>query len=146
MPPPHLRDAAAARLTQSPASEVFARSDTELLHELQVHQIELEMQNEALIESHIALEESRDRFVDFYELAPVGYLTITDKGLIADVNLTGAALLGVDRNRILQHRFSSFVIPADADRYRSHFFGVLKTDETMTCELGLLRGLSLIHI
>ncbi len=137
--PPHLRDAAEARLTQSPATKVSAPSDKELLHELQVHQIELEMQNETLIEAHIALEESRDRFVDFYELAPVGYLAITDKGLIADINLTGAALLGVVREDALSHPFARFVTPADADQWHLHYVGALKTDEKLTCELTLLR-------
>jgi two-component system sensor histidine kinase/response regulator len=139
-PPPHLRVAAETRLAQSSASEVTARSDTELLHELQVHQIELEMQNEALIEAHIALEESRDRFVDFYELAPVSYLTITDKGLISDINLTGATLLGAERKQLLLKPFARFVMPADADRYHSHFFSVLKTADKLTCELALLHG------
>ena len=134
-----MRDAAETRLAQSPASEVSARSDTELLHELQVHQIELEMQNKALTEAQIALEESRDRFVDFYECAPVGYLSITDKGLIADINLTGAALLGAESKQLLLKPFARFVIPADEDRYHAHFFGVLKTAEKLTCELRLLR-------
>lgn len=136
---PQLRSAAEALLAQSPASEASAFSETALLHELQVHQIELEMQHKELSESHIALEESRDRFVDFYEFAPVGYLTITDKGLIADINLTGAALLGAERSKILQRRFSSFVASDDVDRWHSHFVGVLKTDEKRTCELELLR-------
>lgn len=138
-PPKHLRAVAEARLAHSPPSEVSARSGKELRHELQVHQIELEMQNEALIDSNIALGRSRDRFVDFYEFAPVGYVTLTDKGLIADINLTGSALLGAERKKILQHRFSSFVIPAEADRYHSHFFGALKTAEQLTCELALQR-------
>ena len=121
------------------SSEVARRSVEELVHELQVHQIELERQNEALIEAHIALEESRDRFVDFYELAPVSYLTITDKGLIADINLTGAALLGVGRNQLLLKPFARFVKPADADRWHLHLVDVLRMDEKLTCELGLLR-------
>jgi len=142
-PPPrpsHLRATAETRLAQSLTSGVTGRSDKELVHELQVHQIELEMQNAALVEAQIALEKSRDRFADFYECAPVGYLTITDKGLISDINLTGAVLLGVDRKQLRLKPFARFVKPADADRYRSHFFGALKTDEKLTCELALLRG------
>jgi PAS domain S-box-containing protein len=134
-----MRTAAETRLAHSPTSEVSALSDKELLHELRVHQIELEMQNEKLVEAHIALEESLDRFVDFYELSPVGYLTITDKGSIADINLTGAALLRAERNMIVQQRFSRFVVSADADRWFLHFVGVLKTDAKLTCELTLRR-------
>jgi diguanylate cyclase (GGDEF)-like protein/PAS domain S-box-containing protein len=124
-------------LTQSPASEVSVRSDTELLHELQVRQIKLETQNEALIEAHIALEESRARFVDFYEFAPVGYLTVTDKGLIADINQTGAALLGRERDDLLLQPFARFVEPEDADGWHLHLVGTLKTDERRSCELEL---------
>ena len=82
-----------------------------MLHELHLHQFELEMQNEALIASQIALEVSRDRFVDFYQCAPVGYLTLTDRGLIADINRTGAALLGAERGKLLQQPFARFVSP-----------------------------------
>ena len=138
-PPPHLRGATEKQLAESPPSEVSARSDKELLHELQVHQIELEMQNEALRQAQVELEKSRDRFVDFYEFAPVGYLTLTDKGLIADINTTGAALLGAERSNMLTKPLARFVKTDDADRWHSHFFGVLKTDEKLTCELALLR-------
>jgi diguanylate cyclase (GGDEF)-like protein/PAS domain S-box-containing protein len=131
--------AAEAKLALLTASELSARSDTELLHELQLHQIELETQNEALIEAQIALEESRARFVDFYEFAPVGYLTVTDKGLIADINQTGAALLGRERDDLLLQPFARFVEPEDADGWHLHLVGSLKTDERRSCELELLR-------
>lgn len=117
--------------------EAPKRSAEGLLHKLQVHQIELEMQNEALIEAQVALEESRDRFVDFYEFAPVGYLTLTDKGLIADINRTGAALLGVDRAQLLQRSFARFITPEDEERWRSYFFSILNRENKPNCELTL---------
>lgn len=110
------------------------------MHELQVHEIELKMQNEALIKSHIALEKSRERFVDFYEFAPFGYLTVTDKALIAVINLTGAALMGAERNDILPYPFARFVKREDADRWHLHFVDALTTDVKRTCELALLYG------
>jgi len=118
-----------------------------LLHELQVHQIELEMQNEALREAQIKLDESLARYVDIYEFAPVGYLTITDKGLIAELNLTGASLVGLDRRDILKRPFARFVGPEDADRWHLHFASALNSDAKLNCELAVLRGDgSKIHI
>ena len=86
------------------------------------------MQNEALIEAQTGPEKSRDRFVDFYESALVGYLTITDKGLIAEINLAGAALLGAEREKLRQQPFARFVNPDDADRWHLHLVRVLKTE------------------
>src|SRR5687767_13122747 len=67
-----------------------------LLHDLQVHQVELEMQNRELREAQGALEESRNRYADLYDFAPVAYCTLSDSGIIEELNLTGATLFGVD--------------------------------------------------
>jgi hypothetical protein len=79
-----LRAEAEARLAGTPRAGAPARSTEELLHELQVHQIELEMQNEELRRAGIVLEESRDRYVDLYEFAPIGYLLLTAEGMISE--------------------------------------------------------------
>ena len=115
-------------------------SAIELLRELQVHQAELEVQNENLRLSQIALEESRDRYVDLYEFAPVGYLTLTHAGLIADVNLTGADMLGEDRRKLLQRRFARFVAPEEVERWQRCFLHALKHGEKQSCELSLKRS------
>lgn len=140
--PSHLpisRNALETHRAQSLASGSSGRSSAELLLELQVHRAELETQRESLLEAVGALEAARDHFAEFYELAPVGYLTIGDNGLIADINLTGAALLSMERGRIIRTQFSSFVLPADVDRYNAHFFEVLRMNGKRTCELVLLR-------
>jgi len=132
-----LRKAAEAQLGKVAAVPI--RPAEELLHELQVHQIELEMQNEALREAQNAVEALLDKYVELYDYAPVGYVTITDKGFIDEINLAGAVLLGAERKQLLLKPFSRFVKPEDADRYHLHFIGVLKADEKRTCELELQR-------
>jgi len=87
-----LRDDAEVQLARSPKSTPDLKEQTpgQLIHELQVHQIELETQAEELRRAHLALAESRDQYFDLYDFAPVGYLTLTDKAQIAEVNLAGA--------------------------------------------------------
>ncbi|MES2237773.1 MAG: PAS domain S-box protein [Pseudomonadota bacterium] len=116
----------------------------ELLHELREHQIELEMQNEELRRTQLALEESRDRYLYLYEFAPVGYFTLTDTGLITETNLTAAILLGLERKKLLQHRFDFFIHPEDRDRWCRLFTGLMqhasreRFDLRLTCGDGTL--------
>ena len=112
----------------------------ELLHELGVHQIELEMQNESLQQSQLELEISRDRYVELYDFAPVGYLTLNHEAMIDEVNLTAAALLGVERSKLIRRRFAPFVVPADRDRWHRHFLSVLKGNDKQNCELSIHNG------
>ncbi|MEY2669364.1 MAG: hypothetical protein RJA59_2002 [Pseudomonadota bacterium] len=95
-----------------------------LVHELRVHQIELEMQNEELRRDQLELQEAHERILALYDFAPVGYLTLDVRGLIAAANLTGARLLGVDRKQLLGRRFSSLLVDSDGDRWHV-FFGAL---------------------
>lgn len=132
-----LRNTAEIKLARAYAPKLKARPAEELLHELQVHQIELEMQNEKLRQSGVELEKSRDRYVDLFDFSPVGYLTLNHKGMIDEINLTGAALLKVKRNKLPYHRFASFVAMEDRDRWHRHFLSVLKHDSSLSCELAL---------
>ncbi len=104
-----------------------------------MHQIELEMQNEELRRTQLSLEESRSKYLDLYEFAPVGYFTLTDKGLIAAVNLTGAGLLGGARQKLLNGRFRRFVAPEDQGAWDHHLLSVLKGEEKQSCDLHLRR-------
>jgi PAS domain-containing protein len=94
--PNMLRAEAEAQLAISPATESELFSNQKLLYELQVHQIELEIQNEELRRMQLGLEESRDHYADPYNLAPVAYLTLTHDGLIDTINFAGLELFGAE--------------------------------------------------
>jgi PAS domain S-box-containing protein len=109
-----------------------------LIHELQVHQMELEMQNEELQRVQKELEESRDRYTDLYDFAPVGYFSFDQNGLIIEVNLTGAKKLGIERNSLIKKPFSLYISPESKDVFYLHLRQVFKTGERHTCELKLV--------
>jgi len=110
------------------------------LHELQVHQIELEMQNEELRRLQLELEEARDQYINLYEFAPIGYLTITEEGLIDAINLTGASLLGLDRRKLIRRRLSSFIAPEDRNRWDCHFLHSKQKNSKQSIELNMRRS------
>jgi PAS domain S-box-containing protein len=92
----------------------------EMLHELRVHQIELEMQNEELRRSQIKLDEANARYFDLYDLAPVGYFTLSESGTILEANLYAASRLGVSRVALVQQPFSRFISRGDQDDFYLH--------------------------
>jgi two-component system CheB/CheR fusion protein len=109
-----------------------------LAHELEVHQIELEMQNEELRRAQKELENSRDRYSDLYDFAPVGYFSFDRNGLIIEVNLTGAKKLGIERNFLIKKPFSLFISPVNKEMFYSHLRQVFSTGVRQTCELKLM--------
>ena len=108
-----------------------------LVHELQVHQIELEMQNDELRRAQEEIERSRSKYSDLYDFAPVGYFTFDQKGQILEVNLTGARLLGVERHLLIRKPFNLFVMPDFLNQFHSHRLKVFKSISLETCELQL---------
>ncbi len=127
------------------ADSLSARCDADkVVHELQVHQIELETQNENLRQTQLALEESRDRYRDLYEFAPVAYVTLDSSGMIAEINHTAAALFGEVRKRLLGSYFSGYLAPADRGRWNACLKNVLVHNLQQRCELGILRSDGLI--
>ena len=111
-----------------------------LLHELHVHQIELEMQNEELRRAQVALDASRSRYVDLYDFAPVGYLTLNNEGMVTEINLTGAKLLGLERKQIIGQRFERFIENGHKDRWYRHCLLVKTEAGKQGCELPLCRS------
>jgi len=107
-----LREQAEARLREQRVAVSRRQSDADnyrLLHELEVHQVELEMQNHALLDLREQLERSLEKYTDLYDFAPVGYLTVTDDGTIREANLAAAALLGLERARLINRRLGVFI-------------------------------------
>ncbi len=135
-----LRAAAERRIDNAPEDAPLARGAELLLHELQVHQIELEMQNEALRQAQIALAQSHDRYVDLYEFAPVGYITLCAQGMIEQINLTGATLLGRERKNLLHRSFASVVTAEDQQRFVRYFRDQTPGDGRDREEFELQRG------
>ena len=109
----------------------------ELIHELEVHQIELEMQNEDLRQTQLDLEAARDKYTNLYNYAPVGYFSISDKGLILDANFACATLLGVERGRLTGQRFTNFIAKDDQDVFYLHRKKLLESETRQVCELKL---------
>ena len=108
-----------------------------LLHQLRVHQIELEMQNEELRQSQRELEASHVRYSDLYDFAPVGYLTLDEAGLILEANLTAARQLGVPRSRLLHRPFPLFAAQVDREECRRHLTRVFRSRERQRTEIRL---------
>jgi two-component system cell cycle sensor histidine kinase/response regulator CckA len=108
-----------------------------LIHELRVHQIELELQNEELRRTQAELDASRSRYFDLYDLAPVGYCTLNEHGFIVESNLTFCNLLGVTRNAMTTTTFSRFIEPEDQDKFYVHRHRLMISGKTESCELRL---------
>lgn len=111
----------------------------QLLHELRVYQIELEMQNEELRETQAKLETSRARYFDLYQMAPVGYVTLSEQGLILEANLTAATLFDVSRGALIKKPISNFILAGDQDIYYRHRRLLFETNAPQVWELRLLK-------
>src|SRR5215510_4593967 len=108
----------AEQLMRASRSEIFAMPDEQvrtLLHELRVHQIELELQNEELRQAQVELAESHDRYSDLYEFAPIGYVTLDKKGRIVESNLAASAMLAVERKHLIGTDISRLVVRECSD-------------------------------
>ncbi|MBN1131057.1 MAG: response regulator [Chitinispirillaceae bacterium] len=132
-----LSDAAAYEAeTRKPLSPEETRHT---LHELRVHQIELEMQNEELRRAQVDLEALRSRYFDLYDLAPVGYFTLSETGFIVEANLMASELLGTARISLINKPLSGFIIPKDQDIYYKHRIHLFEKNAPQQCELRLVK-------
>ena len=128
-----------AKKAQLPPSR-SKESAQRIVHELEVHQIELEMQNAELRRAQEELELSRNKYIDLYDFAPVGYFTFDTQGLILEVNLTGAKLLGTERKLLLKKPFINFIAQtAGREIFSKHRKDVFQQQSAPTCEIQLKR-------
>lgn len=136
------RDELADKLTALQMPNVIATTEMlrgdelrDVLHELEVSQIELEVQNRELIESRISVEESHDKYLSLYDLAPVGYLTLDKLGTIIELNIAAARLLGVERKHLIGRLLSTKIQKSDLQKLRNHLHccrdGENKVSETI---------------
>lgn len=143
--PPDPRDAAELRRRaedrlqkkeagQSPRTEADAQK---LLHELQVHQIELEMQNEELQRARDEIEAGLMKFAELYDFAPISYFTVDVEGTILEANLAAATLLGLERSRLMNRRFVSFVAAAARADLEAFLARIFASEEKEICVLQL---------
>ena len=135
------RQAAEERLRNKKTAPVEGLAEVDilaLLHEFQVHQIELEMQNEELPRAQATAEEASEKYHDLFDFAPVGYFLWDSEGRILEVNLTGATLLGLDRNMVVQKRFGQFVALEHRAMFADFCHRVLLADSKQTCEVKIL--------
>jgi two-component system cell cycle sensor histidine kinase/response regulator CckA len=119
-----------------------ARSPEEvrqIFHELQVHQKELEIQNEELRRAHAEMDTVREHYFDLYNLAPVGYCTLDKQGLFLEANLTVASMLGVGQRELAGQPISRFILKEDQDVYSLYRQKLFETDEAQKCELRLVK-------
>ena len=138
-----LRRKAEDSMQTDPAEMQLPRNQAEtlrVLHELQIHQIELEMQNAELRQARDEAERALEMYSDLYDFAPVGYLTFDRDGLISSANLTVAKLLGMERSRLTGRRFSSFLGANASSNFITFIDRVFASQSKETCEVALQSG------
>jgi PAS domain S-box-containing protein len=137
-----LRRRAEERLREPQSESGQARTEADmqhLVHELQVHQIELEMQNEELQKARDEMEAGLEKFSDLYDFAPVGYLTLDREGTVLEANLTSASLLGIERSRLVKRRFGSYVSASELPAFNTFLAQVFERRTRAFCEVTLLK-------
>ncbi len=126
---------------QSIPTKELSIDNNELIHDLRVHQIELEIQNEELRESQLKLEDSIRKYFDLYNFAPDGYFTLDKHGIILEVNLSGASLLGIDRQYLYQSAFVKYIVPEYRNQFHQYLLMVEKNgNNKQSTEIKLLKN------
>ena len=136
-----IRKKAEKKLSEQPArvEEISVYNAKHLAHELGTHQIELEMQNDELRRTQQELEATLSKYQELYDFAPVGYFTFDERGVIREVNLTGASILGIKRDLLIGESFYRFIDSNDQDTFYLHLKSIFMLKEKETWEIRLKR-------
>ena len=127
------------RATRQDIAAMPVKDVQQLVHELQVQQIQLEMQNEELRRTQVELEGARDRYVELYDGAPTGYLTVNSRGQILEANLPACTLLGVTRQHLIGTPLIAYISDGDQAEYIRHIRALLRSLNRQSCDLDLIR-------
>ncbi|MEI6569496.1 MAG: PAS domain S-box protein, partial [Verrucomicrobiota bacterium] len=144
MDPATLRQRAEAKLQAGDNATPPEKDLRRIVHELQVHQIELQMQNEELEQTRSDLDDSLQEASELYDFAPTAYFTLSPNGTILKANLAGATLLGVERSLLMEKRLGAFIPQADLPAFNHFLASVFVTAQTHHCEVSLNRADGLI--
>jgi PAS domain-containing protein len=134
-----LRQKAEEKLKQQPVKEspILESDNAKLLHELRVHQIELEMQNQELREANETAEQALKKYTMLYDFAPMGYFTLSNDGTICDLNFTGADLLGESRFALVDSNFKLFISKESQKTFNDFFSKIYSSNTKESCEVTL---------
>lgn len=140
-----LRSLAEARMAGQPKNRPTKAGDktsqgdmVRMIHELEVHQVELELQNEELLAARIKMETALEKYTDLYDFAPVGYLTLDAEGNIRESNLAASSLLGIERSALVNRRLGLFVSNADRPVFAAFLQQAFASGSREECELSLV--------
>ncbi len=110
-----------------------------LIQELEIHQIELKMQNDELRKIQSELEKTRDKYSHLYDFAPIGYFTLSEKGIIEEANLTISSMLGLERGVLIGKPFTRFILREDQDIFFKHRQHLVESETPQSCEPRLIK-------
>lgn len=127
-------------LSQQNFETLSAKETQQIFHELQVYQIEFEMQNEELRRIQLELDAERERYFDLYNMAPAGYCTLSEQGLILQANLTAATLFGVSLSELIKQPITRFITKENRGLYYLYYKQFSQSDKTESCELCMVRN------
>ncbi|MBP6672398.1 MAG: PAS domain-containing protein [Bacteroidetes bacterium] len=147
-----IRERAEERFKNTVLPQIVDRSEAELqklIHELDVHQIELELQNEELVAARADAQSNADKYSELYDFAPIGYCSLTNVGEIVEINLTGARLLGKERANAVKKHLGAFLAAGSKPVFRSFLETVAGRSTKESCEVvcdGIDASATILHL